>query len=111
MRVTWKQIHGELIKMGYVKEKYGNYYKGRYFMVRLVKLTPECSFNHGRVIQLAVKKNFDRWGNSVNFEIDVENISSEMLNVPLVFQHARKIVRAKIFNWNSYFHKIQLDCY
>lgn len=58
-------------------------------------------------VYLAENKSFDRWANSKNFKIDIESLNGEKDLIQRI-KLARKIVGSKVFNFNSYFHTIEL---
>ena len=61
------------------------------------------------VLHLADKKTFSRWANSVNFEIDLSEVNLDFMKLKNTVAQARKIVKSKAFNFNRYFHRIELD--
>jgi len=62
-------------------------------------------------LELAVKKYFDRWANSVNFVQEIPLIINGdiVIDFNKAICQARKIVKSKAFDWNSYFYPIMLD--
>jgi hypothetical protein len=74
---------------------------------RPLSTDPEDSW----VMELAVKKSFDRWANSVNFVQEIPSATLHPIAIDLndAIRQARKVVRAKAFNWDSYFDPIMLD--
>ena len=63
------------------------------------------------ILEIAVKKSFDRWANSVNF---VQKVPAEILHPIAIdfnkaLNQARKVVRVKAFDWDSYFDPIFLN--
>ena len=65
----------------------------------------------GWELDIGVKKDFDRWANSTNFcqPVTYNEIDFADIDFNASIRQARKIVRAKDFNWNSYFDTITLD--
>jgi hypothetical protein len=60
-------------------------------------------------IQLAERKTFDRWANSVNFAVDRSKTPKHYF--PLFFSQynwAIKVLKSKLFNFNSYIGAIEL---
>jgi len=81
----------------------------RDFCIRLLK--GQGAYESKWILQLAVKKAFDRWANSVNFVHEVPLVLHYPYSIDFnkSIAQARKVVRAKAFNWNSYFSPIYLD--
>lgn len=61
------------------------------------------------VVQFAVKKYFDRWANSTNFATQLAK-SKTLYKPNLVEQYKWmcKVIRSGLFNFNRYFHTIDL---
>jgi hypothetical protein len=81
------------------------YFETHDFLLRLV----EDEDGGNMKIQLACKEFFDRWGNSVHFEIEYDPAKQEKFNFVAAVEHARQIVKATVFDFNTYFYRIQLD--
>ena len=76
-----------------------------YFNIRLIVIDDKWLF------QLGIKKNFDRWANSVNFiqEIPVTLYHPIIINFNDAIRQAKRIVNSNAFNFNSYYKPIYLD--
>ena len=100
---TWDDVADALEQIGFVPESADRYtFIG--FMLRARVLTVECGWE----VQFAQKKTFDRWANSENFVVKIEHGDS-VANLAVAAKHARKICRAKVFDFNTYFHPIDLS--
>ncbi len=110
-KVTARIAEKQLLECGFVKDR--GYYKGRDFYARIVTLTiPQIDGTNSSqqlTLQLSVKKSHDRWANSVDFEVDLQNVRAEWLNLKKSIRHARRILRSGLFDFNRYFHGIQID--
>lgn len=80
------------------------------FRIRLKK-AKEPIYGVGWILELAVKKDFDRWANSVNFVQEIPFIVHYPITIDFnkAINQARKVVGAKAFDWNTYFDPIILD--
>jgi hypothetical protein len=61
------------------------------------------------IVQFSVRKCFDKWGNSVNFETKLQ-YESGTYRADLVksYEWMNKVVESGLFNFNSYFDVIQI---
>ncbi len=118
--ITQQQLIDKLTEIGFKPDGWPEYLTNKDFRARVVflrkpVLTYWCSTksiyedSQQLVIQLSEKKTFDRWANSTNFEIDFKELQPEMVNLKNTLTHARKIVRSRVFDFNKYFHTIELD--
>ena len=94
----------QLAELGFKPVPKDGSYDNHQFKVRLLTMV-----DRGKVLQIAVKKCFDRWANSVNFEIEMQYSFDHHLNLAAAFKHARTIVKSGVFDFNRYFHVIGLD--
>ena len=62
----------------------------------------------GYKIQFGVKKNFDRWSNSCNFEFFVDYKGNYTQHFKKTYAWMMKVVKSNIFDFDSYFATI--DC-
>ena len=76
-----------------------------YFNIKLIVIDDKWLF------QLGVKKNFDRWANSVNFiqEIPVKLYHPIIINFNDAIRQAKRIVNSNAFNWNCYYKPVYLN--
>ena len=121
-KATRALVISQLKKLNFKKFHSPGYFAGRDFYVRVVELIVPYYVDDNlkgivkkeekkKIIQLAVKKNFDRWANSVNFEIDFTDTRSEWLNIKEGISKARKIARSGLFDFNCYFDRIKISAY
>lgn len=114
------QIRKQLKALGFVRDHDDDYFKARGLRARIVNKThPVYGGKDGKskeyaeeqilTLQISNNKTFDRWANSVDFEVRFNYSNAKFLNLKQVVQMARKIIRSKIFDFNAYFHAIPLD--
>lgn len=60
------------------------------------------------VVHFSQRKTFDRWANSTNFVVPIQPDHPEA-DLEKAAKQAIKICKAKVFNFNTYFHPIDLS--
>jgi hypothetical protein len=60
-------------------------------------------------IHLGLKRSFDRWANSRNFQINIWWHHMDRSTIVPTLKQANSIVKHSGINWNGYFHTIELD--
>ncbi len=92
------------------QDEYGVFGKCRGYYVNAYRATENSVVSEYRVIiRFAVAKDFDRWANSTNFT-DERSYESKHFRSDLLKQYKwmNKVVRTKLFNWDSYFSPIRI---
>lgn len=100
------------------KDSYGTYMfeLGGYYGRFLTKYHEEPHPNDEKVfdwyiIQFAIKDYFDRWANSTNFEMIVHAANDNpnfLWDIKKVIEFMDMVTKMPYFNWNSYFHTIEI---
>jgi hypothetical protein len=103
----FKQIIKEVRALPQSKETYNKdgyaMFEVRYFHIRIFNNSDDVS------IQFAEKKTFDRWSNSVNFFTERSKGRKHYYPVLLPqYKWAIKVLKSKLFDFNSYFNRIEL---
>ena len=106
MRAEWLTTQGdvadELERIGFKPNSAQRYdFNGDDLYARIVVL------EKGIVVHFSQACTFDRWANSTNFvvKIDPEFHSADLEEAAA---HARRICEAAVFDFNTYFHPIEL---
>jgi hypothetical protein len=60
-------------------------------------------------IQFAQRSTFDRWTNSTNFRVTIAANYRGPVNLKPAVTLARRICRSGVFDFNTYFHTIDLS--
>jgi hypothetical protein len=108
-KVSIKFLRNELIKLNFKEEPDGYYFDAREFKARILKRPyPDLTDDHYLVIQFSLRRTFDRWANSTNFEIDYDGMDPARVNLRNSLMFIRKIVRSKVFDFNKYHYKIMV---
>jgi hypothetical protein len=108
-KVRWDSVAAiseELVRLGFIEDGCKNYLFSKDLLARIT----EYGLDQTIQVYFAEKKTFDGWANSKNFVVNVGSSSLGYLDVDIekAVKHARKICRSKVFNFNRYFHTIDL---
>jgi hypothetical protein len=113
---TGEAVAIELERIGFTraKDEQGIYLQRHDFLAKVIDYGTigmrSIEGTHDIEIYFAEQKTFDRWANSKNFvvKIDASNPYNSYVDIEKAVRFAKKICRSKVFNFNRYFHAIDL---
>ena len=104
-RPTVGTLASELEQLGFTATEDNRlYFKGPGLYARIYPPSKDAPLTLG----LAERKTFDRWANSLNFIVRIVPDSTAP-DIALAIKEARRICRSGVFDFNTYFHAINLS--
>lgn len=105
---TRDAVIGELERIGFVATDPCNTVRNRLQSSDLIARVIEYATGMRNIeIYFAEKRTFDTSGNSSNFIVRID-ANNPYVDIEKAVKHARKICKAKVFDFNTYFHTIDL---
>jgi hypothetical protein len=104
LKRLYAKVADELERVGFKPNSSRRYdFTGRGLLARIVEVSDE-----NLRVDFAQKSTFDRWANSTNFVVYIDPDSSAP-DLEKAAKHARKICASKVFDFQTYFHPIDLS--